>query len=86
MKAKVLTPTVKPIKVEKGIPLPVNSKGSLLAYRNAMDSMEVGDSFLISQNQINSLRMYFYRRADKYLFKFAAKRNDDKNFRIWRIE
>lgn len=67
------------IKIEKNIPMP---NGQHSPYRDVLKQMDVGDSFLLRKQSVQSVR-----NATKGLEIGVATRTvDDANVRIWRVK
>lgn len=69
-------------KVDKKIPIPT-ARGKLALY--PFDKMEIGDSFLVPNNdELSRVRAAIQRRQFDYKEKFATRKIED-NYRVWRI-
>ena len=69
------------IKIEKNIPItkPGRSKGEL---RTVMESMEIGDSILLTKENIQHARTLRSRCKSN----FTERKQSDGTYRVWRIE
>lgn len=64
------------VKIDKGIPIPATPKASRWPFA----AMQVGDSFLATENLRTALWMY----SKKYDMKFSSRREGD-GIRVWRV-
>ena len=71
------------IKIEKGIPIPAGQQGAPRKY--PFDEMEIGDSFLVAEEKIRSVRALASLAKKKNGMKVATRKVDG-GFRVWRIE
>ncbi len=72
-------------KIEKNVPLPTPS------HKYPFASMEVGDSFLVTDDPTNRVRSAAqaykaYRGRRQEVIRFKTKTMEDKSIRVWRIE
>lgn len=77
------------IEIEKGIELfPRGPRKKEDPIRDALKSMEVGDSFFIPAAEVGkSYQSYVIQRAEKYDIKVTTRRAEKdgvKGFRVWR--
>ncbi len=71
------------IKIEKGIAIPTTSYGSKYPFAE----MEVGDSFLVSGTQANSVIYSMSKFANvNPTKKFSSRREGENSRRVWRIK
>ncbi len=69
------------IKIEKGIPIP--QKQTRNGTLEALQSMEVGDSFLYKRSAATGLYPLFKRAPGR---KFVVRTIDKASVRVWRTE
>lgn len=69
------------IQIEKDIPLP---KSKSIKYQEILESMEVGDSFLIVGIEINQQLRSLIQTASRVTNRGVTQRRDGKGLRIWR--
>ena len=86
------------IKIDRHIPIPVNTRGIGMCKYNFMGSMEVGDSFEINNSHQDFTPMgvrsyaYQYKRHNKNSnFRFAVRVTSGNSrkpraVRVWRIQ
>lgn len=84
--------TDREIKIEKGVPLPVNKAFTKGRYV-VLDLMEIGDSFRLPltgrASMISAIRLYRKRDESTAIKKFitrAVVEDDVKVLRVWRIK
>lgn len=95
MDIKIVKPTFKPIKVEKGINMPISKTlYTILPFHE----MEVGDSFFVERGRFGKkhffqIRAFIYQKQKEYaketgcLDRFITKIDRLKDgIRCWRIE
>lgn len=69
-------------KIERGIPMPNNSKG---ARKFPFAEMEVGDSFAAPSDKITSARQSAVAFGKYHGIKFSCRKQEDGSIRIWRV-
>jgi len=73
------------IKIEKGIPIPIPAGRQGAQRKNPFDEMEIGDSFLVAEEKIRTVRSLASFAKKKSGMKVATRKVDG-GFRVWRIE
>lgn len=69
------------IKIEKNVPLRAVKENRTQEYINALDKMDLGDSFLVQDSKTAALIRAKVYRKDYYM---AVRKEGDK-LRIWKI-
>lgn len=70
------------LKIEHGIPLPVNGSSQAGPWAEALRVMEPGDSFLLdTRNTVSSVLRY----AQKHRLKVKTAKISGIGFRVWKI-
>lgn len=67
--------------IEKGVPPPEQISKAKYPF----PEMEVGDSFVAPQSDIDKVRFAAGQMARRKGMKFATRRMDDGTYRIWRL-
>jgi hypothetical protein len=73
-------------KIDKGIPIPDEVWERRKPRIYPWLEMEVGDSFIIETPFYKSARTSAWYASRRYGVKFRARRVDNDQYRIWRIE
>ncbi len=69
------------MKIEKNIPIPASTAGRPAALRSAIESMDIGDSFLMKAGSVAALYSYAKPTGRKFT---TRKTDDPKLIRVWR--
>lgn len=70
------------IKINHGVPLPIHGGGYKYPW---LDLREIGDSFLVVNGELHTVRSASYRAARKYGWKFYVAVVKG-GVRVWRVE
>lgn len=82
------------LKIEKGLPIPNRNPRRKKRFKDAFDSMEVGDSFFVAADNegIKKLRknlsssLGLYKKLHNPTFKVATRiTNNPSGLRVWRV-
>ena len=69
------------MKIEKSVPMPEDRKRMNLPY----DQMDVGDSFLVKDVDMQTICSSNYRAGKRRNVKFIARKVDE-GIRVWRLD
>jgi hypothetical protein len=72
------------IVIEKGIPLPEGLRPKCLGLAQLVKQLEVGDSFLVPNAKITSLKTYCSKLGAQNAIRLAA-RAVEGGVRVWRV-
>ena len=69
-------------KIEKNVPIPQG----YVSRKYPFKEMEVGDSFVVEEENYNRVRQAAYSYSHRHKIKLAVKRGLDGKFHCWRVE
>lgn len=72
-------------KVEKGIPIPPRCASLFGGWRTLLDSMEIGDSFLVDDVKMRD-RVLRVNCKDRRGMKVVSRKINGEGYRIWRVK
>jgi len=70
------------VKIEKDIPMP---KKKSIEYQEILKNMEVGDSFLIGEVEINQKLRSLLQTASRIVGCNITQKKDGDSLRVWKI-
>jgi hypothetical protein len=70
--------------IEKGVDLPKKSRSGHTKY--PFLRMEIGDSVVFPLSKVMTIRAAIVRVQNERGKKFATRKIDDNNFRVWRVQ
>jgi hypothetical protein len=71
------------MKIEKGVPIPTEGQGACKEKYSFIETMEVGDSFLMTEKERNNLYSYFSSRRTVPHYKFISRTLENGTLRVW---
>jgi len=81
------------MEIEKGVPIPTEGQGACKEKYSFIETMEVGDSFLMTEKERNNLYSYFSSRRNLYSYfssrrtvphyKFISRTLENGTLRVW---
>ena len=72
------------IKIEKNVEVPFDWRSSINPYRDAIENMEVDDSFKYPLTDINAIRGVLNTYQRKSNKKFITRKISETERRVWR--